>query len=244
MRNWNEFFNFIKQEYKFSPTSVIDIGVATDTHELYEHFPNAQYLFVEPLIEFEPSLQKLCKQYRGNYMLAAAGAENGQLTFNVTGDLGGSSRFITKEAESGDYIMTSRTVPQVTLDAMWDGFELSGPALLKVDVQGGELEVIKGARKCLNNFEVIILELGLIEQYVGQPIFHEYLNYMAECGYVTFDIIHTGYAETGLLAQMDMVFVKKDSVFRANQRWFIDANSAKSKVPDNYKGVHRNDNIK
>jgi len=242
MRNWNDFFSFIKQQ-GFNPTTVVDVGVATDTEELYKHFPQAQFLFVEPLAEFEPNLQQLCQRYKGNYMLAAAGATNGEITFNVPTDLGGSSRFVTLEAQAGDYEMKPRTVPQYTLDSMWEGFELQGPAILKVDVQGGELEVIKGAGQCLNNFEFIVLEIGLVEQYIGQPIYHEYLNFMAERGFVTFDIIHTGYAETGLLAQVDMVFAKKDSAYRSNQRWFATAESAKRNLAPNYKGVSRNDSI-
>lgn len=242
MRNWDEFFTFIKQQ-GFTPATVVDVGVATDTEEMYRHFPSAKYLFVEPLAEFEPSLQQLCRRYNGNYMLAAAGAENGEISFNVPTDLGGSSRFTTLEAEAGDYEMRARTVPQYTLDSMWEAFELSGPALLKIDVQGGELEVVKGAVACLPNFEFVLLEIGLVEQYVGQPIFHEYLNFMAEQGFVTYDIIHTGFAETGLLAQVDMVFVKRDSQYRSNQRWFVDAASAKRNLSPDYKGVRRNDSI-
>jgi FkbM family methyltransferase len=242
MRSWTDFFTFVKTQ-GFNPETVVDVGVATDTEELYRHFPQARYLFVEPLAEFEPNLQALCKKYNGNYMLAAAGAEDGELVINVTNDLGGTSKFKTLEAEAGDYVMTPRTVPQFTLDSMWEGFELAGPALLKVDVQGAELEVLKGASACLNNFEFIVLEIGLIEQYVGQPIFHDYLNFMAERGFVTYDIIHTGFAETGLLAQIDMVFTKKDGKYRSNQRWFVDSASAKRNASFDYKGVRRNENL-
>jgi FkbM family methyltransferase len=242
MRDWYQFFTHIKAQ-GFIPTTVVDIGVATDTNDLYQHFPNARYLFVEPLAEFEPSLQTLCQKYNGNYILAAAGATDGELEIRVTPDLGGTSKFETLESQEGAYDMKPRTVPQFKLDSLWEGFELTGPALLKIDVQGAELEVIKGATECLQNFEFVVLEIGLIEQYVGQPIFHEYLNFMAEQGFVTYDVIHTGYAETGLLAQVDMVFAKKDGVYRSNQRWFADAASARRNAPDNYKGVMRNDNI-
>ena len=209
MRDWFNFFRHIKQ-CGFNPATIVDVGVATDTDDLYMHFPGAKYLFVEPCVEFERSLQALVQRFPGSvYMLAAAGATNGEITINVSQDLGGSSVFRTIEAEDGAYIMKPRTVPMFKIDTMWDTLELQGPALLKVDVQGGEIEVLKGADQILNNFEVIMLEVGVIEQYIGQPILHEYVSYMADRGYVVYDIIHAGYADTGLLAQIDMVFVKK-----------------------------------
>jgi FkbM family methyltransferase len=242
MRNWAEFFTHIKSQ-GFNPATVVDIGVATDTDELYGHFPTARYLFIEPLAEFEPSLQILCNRFPGStYMLAAAGAENGEITFNVGPSMGDSSRFQTLESADGAYKMHERRVPQFKLDTMWESLELGGPALLKVDVQGGELEVLKGATVCIDNFEVIVMECGIIEQYIGQPIFHEYIAYLAKLGFVVYDIIHTGYAETGMFAQIDLVFVKKDGQFRQDQRCQTDYTKA-DYTSLNYKGVRRNENL-
>jgi hypothetical protein len=156
--------------------------------------------------------------------------------------MGGTSIFRTRESLDGAWIEKPRTVPMFKLDSMWSALELEGPALLKVDVQGGELEVLKGATDCINNFEIIMLEVGLIEQYVGQPVFHEYIAYMADLGFVVFDIIHTGYADTGLLAQIDLVFVKKDGMFRHDQRCIVDYSKVPEKITS-YKGVVRDDNI-
>lgn len=243
MRNWFEFFTHIKSK-GFNPTTVIDVGVATDTEELYVHFPAAKYLFVEPLAEFEPSLQHLCQKYPGSvYMLAAAGADNGELTFNVGPSMGDSSRFQTLESADGAYEMHKRTVPQFRLDTLWTTLELDGPALLKVDVQGGEVEVLKGATGIFEHLEVIVLECGIIEQYIGQPIFHEYIAYLADVGFVLYDIIHTSYVpETGMLAQIDIVFVKKDGQFRQDQRCQVNYSKV-DYTALNYKGVTRNEEL-
>jgi FkbM family methyltransferase len=239
MRNWNQFFEHIKST-GFAPVNIFDIGVATDTNELYQHFPSARYCFIEPLAEFEPSLQHLCNQYPGSvYLLAAAGATDGELELQVSPDLGGTSKFSLVNAEIFD--MTTRTVSQVKIDTAWTTLELSGASLLKVDVQGAELEVLRGAENCLDNFEIILLETGLTEVYVGQPIFHEYIAYMAERDYVVYDIIHAGYGDTGLLCQIDLVFVKRTGQFRQDLRAVIDPNKAQSL--NNYKGIRRNDNL-
>jgi FkbM family methyltransferase len=238
MRNWYEFFTHIKSK-GFDPVTVVDVGVATDTDELYHHFPTAQYLFVEPLAEFEPSLQQLCQRYNGTYMLAAAGATDGELTINVSPDLGGTSKFELVNAEIFD--MKTRTVPQFTIDTLWKALNLSGPALLKIDVQGAELEVLTGTEKTLDKFEVIVLEVGLTEVYVGQPIFHDYIAFMAQRDYVVYDIIHTGYGDTGLLCQIDLVFVKRNGQFRQDLRSITDEEKAKSLTQ--YKGITRNDDL-
>jgi len=240
MRNWAEFFQHIRNQ-GFDPATIIDVGVATDTEELYQHFPGARYLFVEPCAEFEPSLQALCARYPGSsYMLAAAGSEDGELVMHVTPDLGGSSRYVTRESQDGAYTMTERRVPQYRIDTMWQALELTGPALLKIDVQGGELEVLRGAESVLEHIEVIVMECGLIEQYLGQPVFHEYVAYLASQGFVVYDIIHTGYADTGMLAQIDLVCVKKDGRFRQDQRATTDY-SRVNESQANYKGVKRRD---
>jgi hypothetical protein len=125
---------------------------------------------------------------------------------------------------------------------MWTALELTGPTLLKVDVQGGELEVLKGATTIMDQFEVIVLECGLIETLIGQPIFHEYVAYLAEQNFVVYDIIHTGFSDIGLLAQIDLVFVKKDGQFRQDQRCQSDYSKVNYKNL-NYKGVTRNENL-
>jgi FkbM family methyltransferase len=244
MRNWFDFFTYVKQQ-GFNPATVVDVGVATDTDELYVHFPQAKYLFVEPCAEFETSLQKLCQQYPGStYMLAAAGATDGEIVINVSPNLGGTSVFRTRESLDGAWEEKPRTVPQFKIETMWNALELTGPAVLKVDVQGAELEVLRGAESVLDNFEIIMLEVGMIEQYVGQPIFHEYIAYMAQRDYVVFDIIHTGYADTGVLAQIDLVFVKKAGEFRKDQRCLVDYSQVQTRPGyQEFKGIRRNDNL-
>jgi hypothetical protein len=54
----------------FEPRTVIDVGVAYATSELYEQFPGAQILLVEPLAEFEPFLQRIAGKYNAQYVLA------------------------------------------------------------------------------------------------------------------------------------------------------------------------------
>ena len=51
----------------FVPNIVIDVGVAKGTFALYEAFPNAYHLLVEPLEEFEDDIISILKKYKGSY---------------------------------------------------------------------------------------------------------------------------------------------------------------------------------
>lgn len=245
IRNWPGFFQWIKST-GFEPTTIVDVGVATDTEELYRHFPNSKYIFVEPVAEFESHLQHLCEKYNGNYILAAAGEENGTMNFEVAADLGASSFYRFREADDPEFskmigteAQISRPVPVYTLDAIWEAFDGQGPSILKVDVQGGEMSVLKGAQNCLENFEIIILEVSFFEQYYNQPLFADYVTYLNSRGYVIIDFIQAGYADTGLLHQMDAVFAKIDGRFRQEQR--ACTNYERLQHHNNYKGVTRKD---
>lgn len=244
-RNWPQFFQWL-QATGFRPTTVVDIGVATDTEDLYQWFPNSNYIFVEPVKEFEPHLNELINRYKGHYILAAAGSYDGEIELDVSADLGGSSIFRHRLADDkkleealGIPTTVKRTVPIWRLDTIWEDLEAQGPALLKIDVQGGELEVLRGATNCLQNFEIVLLEIGLLETYIGQPVLADYIKFMNEHGYSVIDFINAGYANNGILMEVDAVFAKKDGWLYENNKDWMDYSQAKNWT--NYKGVRRND---
>lgn len=53
--------------------TVVDVGVAFGTWELYRAFPNAHFFLVEPLHDYEPELQKIARQYRSEIVYKALG---------------------------------------------------------------------------------------------------------------------------------------------------------------------------
>ena len=129
------------------PATVIDVGVAFETNELYSKFPDASVLLIEPLAEFEFFLRDICNRHKAQYVLAAAGPKSGSTTLHVHPDLYGSSIFNEVEGSVVDGV--PRQVPVVTLDEVCEKRALTGPYLIKVDVQGAELEVLAGARRTL-----------------------------------------------------------------------------------------------
>src|SRR6185295_19143894 len=53
------------------------------------------------------------------------------------------------------------------------------PDLIKLDVQGYELEVLKGAPECLGAVKAVLTEVSFLEYYHGQCLFHEVVAYLA-----------------------------------------------------------------
>jgi FkbM family methyltransferase len=198
----------------FRPRTVIDVGVAFETRELYEEFREAKILLVEPLAEFEPFLKKICSEFKAQYVLAAAGEKTGTTALNVhKNQLDSSSLF--REIEGVEVDGEPREVPLVTIDEICTQRGLAGPFLLKVDVQGAELRVLSGAAKTLEQSEVVILEVTLFGTMIGGPQLADVVTYMRERGFVVYDMWGMLYRPLdGALAQVDMEFVRGDSALR------------------------------
>jgi len=207
-------------ETGFYPNLIVDVGAADGTPPLQNAFPQANFFWIEPLQEFEPALKKLQNQFHGDYVIAGVGKEEGSFILNVHEDLHGSTMFNETGGEQFDG--KQRHVPVLTLNKLghiynWQQFS---KILLKVDVQGFELEVLKGANGILPNVDVIILEVSLFKFLKNAPDFHEVVDYMKTIGYVVYDII--GGINRPLdfsLGQVDLVFVKESGSLRQSHRW-------------------------
>ena len=149
----------------FEPATVFDVGAAKGTFELYDTFPDAKHLLIEPLEENRPYLEKIVHSLKNaEYVIAAATKTPGTMTFNVHPDFDGSSLYL--ECEDSDVNGVPRTVPAVTLDDLCKGQDLQGPFLIKVDVQGAELDVLRGAAQILKDTEYVILEASLFKFFI------------------------------------------------------------------------------
>lgn len=98
---------------------------------------------------------------------------------------------------------------------------LASPILLKLDVQGYELQVLAGAHETLKSVEVIMAEVALLEYNKGAPLIAEVIAYLCEHGFVPYDIGDMMRRhEDRALFQCDMIFVREDSPIRARRKFY------------------------
>jgi len=107
----------------------------------------------------------------------------------------------------------------ITLDGYSRQLRLS-PDFLKLDVQGYELEVLKGAESILASVEVVFTEVNHIEIYRGAPLAAELIAWLAARGFALHDICNfMPRPSDGALWQTDMIFLRHDSPLRASKEW-------------------------
>ena len=81
----------------------------------------------------------------------------------------------------------SETVRTVTLDAVADHFKFEHPDLIKLDIQGAELDVIQGSLELLKTCNSLIVELQHVEYNVGAPMAQEVIDYLDQLGFKLID---------------------------------------------------------
>jgi len=94
------------------------------------------------------------------------------------------------------------------------------PDFLKIDVQGYELEVLRGAERMLAQVEVVFTEVNYLEIYSGVPLAAELIGWLAQRGFALHDVCNLmARPSDGALWQSDMVFVRHTSPLRASKAW-------------------------
>tara|TARA_A100001011_G_scaffold331900_1_gene358632 strand:+ start:140 stop:1111 length:972 start_codon:yes stop_codon:yes gene_type:complete len=68
-----------------------------------------------------------------------------------------------------------------------DDLKIENPDFIKIDVQGGELEIIKGANYSLNNCIGLEVEVEFTHIYKNQPLFGNICEYLNNCGFIFID---------------------------------------------------------
>jgi hypothetical protein len=94
----------------------------------------------------------------------------------------------------------------VSLDYLVKEAQLPGPVLIKIDVDGGEISVLKGAAWLL---EQKLAQYVVIESTIFGHQIHEIINFMTKYGFVLYDILEPLYRPLdNALWQVDLSFVQ------------------------------------
>lgn len=178
---------------KVFPQTVVDVGVGRGTPQLYEAFPEAFQVLIEPLSEHEAGLREILKSYRGAYFLTAAGARDGKLDINVEPRRIAMSSFLERtELTATGRHLEKREVRLTTLDTLMKEYDLRPPFGLKIDAEGFEYQVIEGAPAFLRKTQFVIAEVSLGQRFKEGYTFHDFAEIMNANGFYLWDILHIG----------------------------------------------------
>ena len=97
------------------------------------------------------------------------------------------------------------------LDALLDRDELDRPALLKIDVQGTELDVLMGATGVLGEIDTILVECSFVELYAGQPLADEIVRFLHGQAFRLVSVASPYVDASGEVLQADLVFARVDT---------------------------------
>ena len=200
------------QSYGFNPDVVFDIGVDFGTPELYNAFPDRKFILVDPVQESEEKVEGWRGKIDFEFHCCALGAKKGNLTLNVpsTEAKARHSRASILEFEDGyNDVFASieeRTVPVKKLDEISKG--LKGTFGLKIDTEGYELEVIKGATQTLKQTEFVIAEASVQMRYKGGYRFSDLVAAMAKNGFEILEFLRPIRPDA---SDCDVLFARFDS---------------------------------
>lgn len=204
----------------FRPGTVIDVGVAKGTPWLYR-FPEAKLVLVEPNPSFAQDLARIEAEHDADILPFAAGVEAGVLTLNVDQYAPSSSSFFPVSAELQSYWKSrgqhrpteAKTVDVRPLDALIDQ-RYPEPFLIKIDTEGFELEVLRGAEGTLARTACLIVETSVARRHEGSCSFADVVGFLDANGFAFSDILDVqSFDGDGDISYMDIAFTRSDRAF-------------------------------
>jgi len=207
-------FNFYTtiQKMGFTPQHIVDVGAnhGTWTREALRYFPDAYYTLLEPQNWLKKSFQDILDtNSKVKYYPVGAGENEGSFYFTIVDrDDSCSFRYSQEEAKKAGFEQIE--IPVVTLNNLLENSNLPVPDIIKIDAEGLDIDVLKGATNFFGKTEIFMVEAGVVNKSFDNS-FLKLINFMDENNYRLFDITDINRPfQPQVLWLVELVFVKKN----------------------------------
>ncbi len=198
------------------PRTVLDVGAAHGGYSLAAvlAFPGVRVFSFEPLPDVFRTLAATAAARSGITAFPfALGEVEGRETIHRSGSTGSSSILEMREEHEAHFPSTGaigeEEIEVQTLDGLVAAgdVELTPPVLMKIDVQGFEDRVLRGAEQTLPKIDALIVELSLKRLYEGQRLLPELRPFIEERGFTFRGHFTEGRSRTtNEIVQVDALF--------------------------------------
>ena len=203
--------------------TVLDVGVLTCTGELMTRYRNKFQILMEPIKEWNSTIHKNYTSFGVKYELlnVAVSDSDGEVAMDVKTVR--DTQKITHAKMTNGASAEKRMVPMRKIDTIVADRKLEKPFLLKIDIDGAELQVLAGAKKTLSDCSVVIVETGIANML-------ERIQAVQKAGFQIFDIVDICYYN-GRFVQADIVFLSHQTIKDYNLSVYKDGFNINDWVP-------------
>ncbi len=198
----------------FSPRTIVDVGAAYGewSRMAAAIWPQARIVGFEPNESNRAKLEEMRQELPDfSYHLCFLGANRGRVTYANRGTQ--TSLYATRATGSDSAEMR-------TLDDCLEAGDIPQPDLIKLDVQGYELEVLAGGERVLAGAQAVLAEVSLFKFHPAMPTADDLIAYLKQRGFVIYDVMGLlRLPEDDALGQLDFMFVRSEHPLRGERAW-------------------------
>lgn len=217
--------NHIQQSIKLSGRLlnknfiILDIGggIGASLKLFSGHFPDKKIMVFEPVTESYNAIKERFPDHVNiEFIKAAAGNETSEKEINIAGRITSSS-LLPLVADPDSDVFNEKNLGQVRVEKIkivrLDDFLAKNSdevGIMKIDVQGFEMDVLKGAEMTLKRTDIIVLEANNHDAYSGSAKYYDIDRYLRDRNFALYNIFPS-IVDNDRLKEWDMIYLNNSA---------------------------------
>lgn len=199
----------LKEEFNFEPEVIYDIGacVLHWTNESLKIWPNSTYYLFEGMDSVGVLYDEIGFEY---HLGVLSDVDNKELIFYQSNESPGGNSYYKEDSWATELHYgkdSERIVKTITVDTVVKEKKFKLPDLVKIDVQGCEVDILKGMTETLKTCKHLIVELQHSQYNIGAPLNVESISFIESLGFELVTGLFTNNGPDG-----DYHFMKKINI--------------------------------